>query len=462
VAENEVRVYFSQIAGCEEAKSELHEIVDFLRDPARYHRMGAHIPKGVLLLGPPGTGKTLMARAVAGEAKVPFYSISGSDFVEMFVGVGASRVRDLFEQAKAHAPCIVFIDELDAVGRERGVRVGNSNDEREQTLNQLLVEMDGFQPNSGVILLAATNRPEILDRALLRPGRFDRRVVLDLPDLEGRLAILRVHSLGKPLAPAVSLLEIARATPGLSGADLANAINEAALCAVRRESPSIEQTDLEQAVEKVVAGPERRSRRLSPQERCRIAYHEAGHALVARHSRGADPVRKVSIVPRGSAALGYTLQLPREDHALATESELEARIRVLLAGRAAEKLVLGETSTGAESDLERATALARHMVCLFGMSPAVGLGQSSRREGSFLQPDGAFVRDCSEETASLVDREVRALLERLNQEAAAIVTRLRPQLEHLAAQLLERETLEGEELVQLLSDQTVESAPSAA
>jgi cell division protease FtsH len=451
VAESDIDVDFSQVAGCEEAKSELREVVDFLGHPLRYQQMGAHIPKGVLLLGPPGTGKTLLARAVAGEARVPFYSISGSDFVEMFVGVGASRVRDLFEQAKKAAPCIVFIDELDAVGRERGVRVGNVNDEREQTLNQLLVEMDGFAPNSGVVLLAATNRPEILDRALLRPGRFDRRVILDLPDMEGRLAILRVHTKGKPIAPSVDLQEIARSTPGLSGADLANALNEAALMAARKQACQIEHSDLEQAVEKVVAGPERRTRRLSESEKERVAYHEAGHALVALHCEGSDPVRKVSIVPRGASALGYTLQLPREDHYLATRTELEGRLRVLLAGRAAEELIFGQDSTGAENDLERATALARQMVCLYGMSSTVGLGQCSRKDQSFLHPNGTFSRDCSEETAAMVDKEVRSLLDGFAKEAAGILNRHRAQLEEVAARLLQEETLEGETLASLLA-----------
>lgn len=457
--ESDIKVDFSQVAGCEEAKSELREVVDFLRDPGRYQTMGAHIPKGVLLLGPPGTGKTLMARAVAGEARVPFFSISGSDFVEMFVGVGASRVRDMFAQAKQNAPCIVFIDELDAVGRERGVRVGNVNDEREQTLNQLLVEMDGFQANSGIILLAATNRPEILDRALLRPGRFDRRVALDLPDLEGRLAILQVHCKGKPVSSTVNLRDVARATPGFSGADLANALNEAALMATRKRASQIEQDDLQQAVEKVVAGPERPTRRLSADEKERVAYHEAGHALVAFHSPGADPVRKVSIVPRGPNALGYTLQLPREDHYLTTRAELESRIRVLLAGRAAEETVFGEVSTGAENDLERATALARQMVCLHGMSSVVGLGQCYRRDSTFLhQEGGGVIKDCSETTATLVDQEVRALLQGQSREAVEILARHRAELEGLALGLLEQESLEGEELSRLLEPQTGETS----
>src|SRR6185437_5174746 len=362
VAERETGVTFRDVAGCEEAKSELEEVVDFLKHPGHYKSMGAKIPKGVLLVGPPGTGKTLLARAVAGEAKVPFFSISGSDFVEMFVGIGAARVRDLFQQAKARAPCIVFIDELDAMGRQRGVHIGAVNDEREQTLNQLLVEMDGFAPNAGVIILAATNRPDVLDHALLRPGRFDRQVVVDAPDVDGREAILRVHIRGKPLAKEVNLRHIAQTTPGFSGADLANAINEAALLAVRHHRNEITQADLEEAVEKVVAGPERKSRRLKEEEKRRVAYHEVGHALVAAHSEHADPVHKISIIPRGRAALGYTLQLPAGDQFLLTRSELLDRIRGMLGGRAAEETVFQEVSTGAENDLERATAIARQMV----------------------------------------------------------------------------------------------------
>ncbi|MGE0487954.1 MAG: ATP-dependent zinc metalloprotease FtsH [Vulcanimicrobiota bacterium] len=450
VADRATGVTFADVAGCEEAKSELSEVVDFLQHPDRYRRLGAHIPKGVLLLGPPGTGKTLLARAVAGEARVPFYSLSGSEFVEMFVGVGASRVRDLFEQAKANAPCIVFIDELDAVGRERSVRIGSVNDEREQTLNQLLVEMDGFAPNAGVILLAATNRPEVLDRALLRPGRFDRRVVLDAPDLEGRLAILQVHSRGKPLSKEVDLRQLARSTPGFSGADLANAMNEAALIAARQRCTAIEQAHLEEAVEKTVAGPERKSRRLSESEKERVAYHESGHALVALHCPHADPVHKVSIVPRGLSALGYTLQLPREDSYLTTRCELVERLRVLLAGRAAEELVFGEVSTGAENDLERATALARQMVCLFGMSDTLGPGQCARRDSAFLNPDGTLARDCSEATAALVDLEVKSWLVEASREARHLLEQHRELLDKLAVRLLEVESIEQDELAEIL------------
>jgi cell division protease FtsH len=410
VAEKETGVTFDDVAGCEEAKYELHEVVDFLKHPQRYKSIGANIPKGVLLIGPPGTGKTLLAKAVAGEAHVPFYSLSGSDFVEMFVGVGAARVRDLFQQAKSKAPCIVFIDELDAIGRQRGVHVGAVNDEREQTLNQLLVEMDGFAVNAGVIVLAATNRPDVLDRALLRPGRFDRQVVVDAPDIDGREAILRVHVRGKPLAKEVDLRRIARATPGFSGADLANAMNEAALLAARRHATEIAQKDLEDAVEKVVAGPERKSRRLREQEKRRVAFHEAGHALVAAFSPGADPVHKISVIPRGRAALGYTLQLPADDQFLMTRSQLLDRIRGMLGGRAAEEVVFGEVTTGAENDLEHATALARQMVCIFGMSQSVGLARCAQRQNATFLPgiDGTFQRDCSERTAQEIDALARS------------------------------------------------------
>ena len=384
IAEKSTGVTFDDVAGCDEAKAELVEIIDFLSDSKRYTTLGAKIPKGVLLLGPPGTGKTLLARAVAGEARVPFFSLSGSEFVEMFVGVGAARVRDLFQQAKAQAPCLVFIDELDAIGGQRGVHLGTVNDEREQTLNQLLVEMDGFEPNSGVILLAATNRPEVLDRALLRPGRFDRQVVIDSPDLDGREAILKIHVRDKPLDDDVDLHRIAQATPGFSGADLANAMNEAALLAARRRRTMIRQQDIDEAVEKVVAGPERKSRRLIEKDKRRVAYHEVGHALVAAYSEHADPVRKISIVPRGRAALGYTLQLPTGDQFLLSRSELIDRIRGLLGGRAAEEIIFGEVTTGAENDLEHATALARQMVGLFGMSESIGLAHVGQKQNPFL------------------------------------------------------------------------------
>ncbi len=452
VADKETGVTFNDVAGCDEAKYELQEVVDFLKNPERYKSVGAKIPKGVLLVGPPGTGKTLLARAVAGEAKVPFFSMSGSDFVEMFVGVGASRVRDLFQQAKAKAPCIIFIDELDAIGRQRGVHVGAVNDEREQTLNQLLVEMDGFAANAGVILLAATNRPDVLDRALLRPGRFDRQVVVDAPDIDGREAILKVHTRTTPLAPDADLRRIARSTPGFSGADLANAVNEAALLAARRREKMIHERDLEEAVEKVVAGPERKSRRLTEALKRRVAYHEVGHALVAAYSEHADPIHKISIIPRGRAALGYTMQLPAEDQFLMTRSELLDRIRGALGGRAAEEVVYHEVTTGAENDLERVTALARQMVCLFGMSDRVGLARSVQRQGPVLLAgnDGLLQRDCSEKTAQKIDREVKELLDGAYVEAKEILTQHRDQLEKVASELLKAETLDGDTFLQLI------------
>ncbi|HYE20571.1 MAG TPA: ATP-dependent zinc metalloprotease FtsH [Tepidisphaeraceae bacterium] len=446
IADHQTGVTFADVAGCDEAKVELQEVVDFLKNKERYGALGAKIPKGVLLAGPPGTGKTLLARAVAGEAGVPFFSISGSDFVEMFVGVGAARVRDLFEQAKQHAPCIVFIDEVDAIGRQRGVHVaGAVNDEREQTLNQLLVEMDGFEANAGVIILAATNRPEILDRALVRPGRFDRQIVVDLPDLDGREAILRVHARGKPLADDADLRRVAAATAGFAGADLANAVNEAALLAARRGSTRIEQRDLDEAVEKVVAGPERRSRRLDEEKKRRVAYHEVGHALAAACCPHADPLHKVSIVPRGRFALGYTLQLPTSDQFLLTQEELRDRIKGLLGGRAAEEVAFGNVSTGAENDLERATGLARQMVCLFGMSGTVGLLHCGRRPGTFLPGDteGAAPRDVSEEVAREVDAEVKQILHDCYGEVKRLLQVHRDALDRAAGELLRRETLDA-------------------
>jgi cell division protease FtsH len=452
VAEKETGITFNDVAGCEEAKYELQEIVDFLKHPERYKSIGASIPKGVLLIGPPGTGKTLLAKAVAGEAHVPFFSLSGSDFVEMFVGVGAARVRDLFVQAKAKAPCIVFIDELDAIGRQRGVHVGAVNDEREQTLNQLLVEMDGFAANAGVIVLAATNRPDVLDRALLRPGRFDRQVVVDAPDLEGREAILRVHTRGKPLAKDVDLRRVAQATPGFSGADLANAINEAALLAARHHAKEIGQKDLEDAVEKVVAGPERKSRRLRDEEKRRVAYHETGHALVAAYSKSADPVHKISVIPRGRAALGYTLQLPVDEQFLMTRSQLLDRIRGMLGGRAAEEVMFQEVTTGAENDLDHATALARQMVCVFGMSEAVGLARCAHRQNGMYLPgmDGTLQRDCSERTAEEIDEEVKRILAQAYDEARDILEEHRDQLELVTNELLKNETLDRETFYRLI------------
>ncbi len=458
VADKQTGVTFADVAGCDEAKYELQEVVDFLKNPARYRALGAQIPKGVLLVGPPGTGKTLLARAVAGEAGVPFFHISGSDFVEMFVGVGAARVRDLFRQAKAQAPCIIFIDELDAIGRQRGVHVGNVNDEREQTLNQLLVEMDGFEPNTGVILLGATNRPEVLDMALLRPGRFDRQVVIDAPDLAGRQAILKIHARNKPLADDVDLHRIAQATPGFSGADLANALNEAALLAARRGAGRIGERDLEEAVEKVMAGPERRSRQLIEEEKRRVAYHETGHALVALYSKSADPVHKISIVPRGRAALGYTLQLPANEQFLVTRSRLIDKIKGLLGGRAAEAIVFGDVSTGAENDLERATALARQMVCLFGMSESVGLLHCGRRDQpAFLEGTGVGLgRDCSEETARAIDQEVKKMLDEAYGQAHDILSNHRDQLDRVAGELVKHETLDAQQFKGLVDAVAIE------
>ena len=444
-------VSFADVAGCEEAKVELKEVVDFLKNPKRYREIGAKIPKGVLLVGPPGTGKTLLARAVAGEARVPFFSMTGSDFVEMFVGVGAARVRDLFQQAKQHSPCIIFIDELDAIGQKRSIHLGAVNDEREQTLNQLLAQMDGFEPNAGVIMLAATNRPEVLDAALLRPGRFDRQVVVDTPDLDGREAILKVHARDKRLAPGVQLRQLAQATAGFSGADLANVLNEAALLAARRGAEEISQADLENAVEKVVAGPERKSRRLTEVKKRRVAYHELGHALVAAYSPDADPVRKVTIVPHGQAALGYTLQVPTEDQFLMSRAELLTRLRGMLGGRASEELEYGDLTTGAQNDLEHATALARQMVCLYGMSEKIGMANCAQRAPAYL-PGQPFQlqRDCSEQTAREIDEEVKKLLDNCYVEAKDILSTHRSELRRIVVELLKRETLEGDMLYDLI------------
>ncbi len=453
VAEEGTGVSFEDVAGCQEAKVELQEVVDFLKSPGRYRALGAKIPKGVLLIGPPGTGKTLLARAVAGEAHVAFFSLSGSEFVEMFVGVGASRVRDLFVQAKGRAPCIIFIDELDAIGRQRGVRIAMGHDEQEQTLNQLLVEMDGFDPNEGIILLAATNRPDILDRALLRPGRFDRHVPVDLPDAQGRESILAVHSRGKPLAPTTNLQEVAQATSGFSGADLANLMNEAALLAARRTAHQIEQADLLEALEKVIAGPERRSLQLAEEEKHRVAYHEVGHALVAAITPGADSVRKISIIPRGRAALGYTLQLPPAQQYLFTRTQLLAKIRCAMGGRAAEEVVFREVSTGAENDLEVATTLARQMVCLYGMSESVGLAHLVPSRPGMIEVPGVDGHvEYSGETARLVDQEVQRLLEAAYQEAKTILQDERKTLEEVTAELLKKETLDAEQFFALLPD----------
>jgi cell division protease FtsH len=452
----ELKTTFADVAGVDEAKAELVEIVDFLTNPRKYQRLGGRIPKGVLLVGPPGTGKTLLARAVAGEANVPFFTLSGSEFVEMFVGVGASRVRDLFEQAKDKAPCIIFIDELDAIGKSRAGSTGfvGGHDEREQTLNQLLAEMDGFDSSKGVILMAATNRPEVLDQALLRPGRFDRQVVVDKPDLRGREAILRIHARGVTLAPSVDLMVIAQRTPGFAGADLANIVNEAALLAARKERNAVEMSDFEEAIDRVVAGLEKKSRVLSEKERDIVAHHEMGHALVASSVAHADPVHKISIIPRGIAALGMTYQLPTEERFLMTRSELEDRLAVLLGGRVAEELVYGEVSTGAHNDLERATELARLMIMKYGMSERIGLATYGERSPLFLKGAPASwggERDYSEATARVIDDEVRGILDRTHDRVGAILTSKKAVLVSAAAELKRTETLEGERLRRALT-----------
>ena len=410
--DNRPKVTFDDVAGCDESKEELEEVVQFLKDPAKFTKLGARVPRGVLLLGAPGTGKTLLSRAVAGEADVPFFSISGSDFVEMFVGVGAARVRDLFEQARKYQPCIIFIDEIDAVGRHRGAGLGGGHDEREQTLNQLLVEMDGFEAGSGIILIAATNRPDILDPALLRPGRFDRQVVVDRPDVNGRRDILKVHLRDKKIEDDVDIDVIARRTPGFVGADLANLVNEAALLSARRDKEKLGMPEFEEAIDRVMAGPERKSRVISEKEREIIAYHEAGHALVAAKIKGTDPVHKISIIPRGHMALGYTLQLPEEDRFLVSKQELSDRICVLLGGRVAEMIRYGDVTTGASNDLERATQIARQMVTQFGMSDKLGLVTLGRKQHEvFLGHDIVDDRNYSEEVAHTIDLEIRAIID---------------------------------------------------
>jgi len=450
LSENAERITFEDVAGVEEAKEELVEVIEFLRDPKRFTRLGGRIPKGVLLVGPPGTGKTLLARAVAGEAGVPFYSISGSDFVEMFVGVGASRVRDLFSQGKKNAPCIIFIDEIDAVGRHRGAGLGGGHDEREQTLNQLLVEMDGFESNEGVILISATNRPDVLDPALLRPGRFDRQVVVPLPDIKGREAVLKVHARKTPLDKDIDLAVVARGTPGFSGADLANLVNEAALLAARRNAESLDQNDFDAAKDKVLMGVERKSTVLSEQEKRTTAYHEAGHALVAKLIKGTDPVHKVTIIPRGRA-LGVTMQLPEDDRHTYHKDYLLNNLAVLLGGRAAEEITLDQTTTGAGNDLERATDMARKMVCEWGMSEKLGpLTFGQRDEAIFLGREIAQHRDYSEETARLIDAEVKRLIMENFERARDLLTRHQETLETLAQALLERETLNLEELDEIV------------
>jgi cell division protease FtsH len=444
-------VTFEDVAGIEEAKQELEEVVEFLKEPDKFSALGARIPKGVLMVGPPGCGKTLMARAVAGEAEVPFFSISGSEFVEMFVGVGASRVRDLFDQAKRNSPCIVFVDEIDAVGRHRGAGLGGSHDEREQTLNQILVEMDGFDTDTNVIIMAATNRPDILDPALLRPGRFDRRVVLDLPDMNGRKAILDIHAKGKPLAESVDLALIAKQTPGFSGADIESLLNEAAILAARRDKKAVGMDELQEAVERVIAGPERKSRLISEEEKGIIAHHEAGHALVMNILPGCDPVHKVSIVARGMA-LGYTMPLPEDDRYLMQRSKFKDELAGLLGGRAAEELIFEDVTTGASSDLERATRLARKMVTEYGMSDKLGpLTFGHKEELVFLGKEIGEQRNYSEEVARSIDEEVRRLITEAHETALRVLREHKDKLVNLASKLIEVETLEGKDLEALFA-----------
>ncbi|MDY3739309.1 MAG: ATP-dependent zinc metalloprotease FtsH [Selenomonadaceae bacterium] len=453
---DKVKVHFDDVAGADEAKQELAEVVEFLKEPKKYNDLGARIPKGVLLFGPPGTGKTLLAKAVAGEAGVPFFSISGSDFVEMFVGVGASRVRDLFDQAKKNAPCIIFIDEIDAVGRQRGAGLGGGHDEREQTLNQLLVEMDGFAANEGIIIIAATNRPDILDPALLRPGRFDRQIVVDKPDLKGRKAILKVHTKGKPVEKTADLDVLARRTPGFTGADLSNLVNEAALLSARRNKTIIGMQELEESIERVMAGPERKSKVMSDKEKRLTAYHEGGHTLVGMLLPNADPVHKVTIIPRGRAG-GYTLMLPKEDRSYATRSELLDQLKTLLAGRVAEEVVLHEISTGASNDIQRATQLVRSMITEYGMSPELGTiayGEGQNHQ-IFLGRDFNNQRNYSEEVAAAIDKEVRKYIEEAYEACRQIINDNLDKLHAIAEALIEKETLDAKELKELVAEGNV-------
>jgi cell division protease FtsH len=451
MSEGQNKITFDDVAGCDEAKYELEEIIDFLKEPAKFQRLGGKIPRGVLLLGPPGTGKTLLARAVAGEANVPFYSISGADFVEMFVGVGASRVRDLFENAKKNSPCIVFIDEIDAVGRHRGAGLGGGHDEREQTLNQLLVEMDGFDQNTAAIIIAATNRPDVLDPALLRPGRFDRQIVVDRPDIKGRVGIFKVHTSKLPLSADVDVETLAKGTPGFSGADIANICNEAALFAARRNSDYVTMYDFENAKDKVIMGVERRSMVISDKEKEMTAYHEMGHALVGKFTPNADPVHKVTIIPRGRA-LGVTSYLPTEDKHSYSKEYIEAQLSMLMAGRAAEKIVFNHLSTGASNDLERATVLAKKMVCDWGMSESLGpVTFANRHEEVFLGRELSQPRDHSESTAQVIDSEVRSILH-VAYDQAELILKENMELLHKASRiLLDRETIEGEELDMIIN-----------
>jgi cell division protease FtsH len=451
-AEKEVKVTFQDVAGIDEARQELEEIIEFLKTPGKFTRLGGKIPKGVLLLGAPGTGKTLLAKAVAGESAVPFFSISGSDFVEMFVGVGAARVRDLFAQAKENAPCIIFIDELDALGKARGIGPMGGHEEREQTLNQLLVEMDGFDANVGVIIMAATNRPEILDPALLRPGRFDRTVAIDRPDIKGREEILKIHTKGVKLGTSSELARVAALTPGFVGADLANLVNEAALLAARREKPAVGMEEFQEAIDRIIGGLEKKNRMMNEKEKRIVATHEGGHALVATSVEHADPVNKVSIIPRGIAALGYTQQLPTEDRYLMTRGELLDRLAVLLGGRVAEELVFTDISTGAQNDLQRATDIARSMVTEYGMSDKLGLVTYTREQRALFLPTGAPppLTEYSEETAQVIDAEVSRIVAETQERVRNILREKRGELEAVAAALLEKETITGEQLRELL------------
>ncbi|MBQ7475950.1 MAG: ATP-dependent zinc metalloprotease FtsH [Selenomonadaceae bacterium] len=454
---DKVKVTFNDVAGADEAKEELQEVVEFLKHPKKFNDLGARIPKGVLLYGPPGTGKTLLAKAVAGEAGVAFFSISGSDFVEMFVGVGASRVRDLFAQAKKNSPCIIFIDEIDAVGRQRGAGISGGHDEREQTLNQLLVEMDGFAANEGIIIIAATNRPDILDHALLRPGRFDRQIVVDKPDVKGRMAILKVHSKGKPIAKDVDVDVLARRTPGFTGADLANLVNEAALLAARRNKREINMIELEESIERVMAGPERKSKVMSDDEKKLTAYHEGGHALVGMMLKHADPVHKVTIIPRGRAG-GYTLMLPREDRNYATRSELLDRLKVAMGGRVAEEIVLNEISTGASQDIQQASRIVRSMIMQYGMSDVIGpVAYGADQTQQYF---GQNPRNYSEEVASEIDKEIHKYLEEAYQACRDIINENRDKLDLIANALIERETLTAAELKAMVFGEENDNADS--
>jgi len=454
-SDKDPHVTFTDVAGCDEAKQELQEIVDFLKDPDKFTRLGGRIPKGALLLGPPGTGKTLLARAVAGEADVPFFSISGADFVEMFVGVGAARVRDLFEQAKKNHPCIIFIDEIDAVGRSRGAGLGGGHDEREQTLNQLLVEMDGFDSNAGIILIAATNRPDILDSALMRPGRFDRQIVVDQPDVNGREEILKIHTRKIHLHEGVTLKKIAKGTPGLSGADLENLVNEAALLAARRNSDAVENIDFENAKDKVMMGVERKSMVISESEKKTTAYHEAGHALVARLLPDSDPVHKVTIIPRGRA-LGLTHYLPTDDRHSYSKLYIQTMLTYMLGGRAAEKIIFNHYTTGASNDIERATTLARKMVCEWGMSDKLGpVAFGKKEEEVFLGREISTAKNFSEETSRLIDTEIKLIILEAEQKAIQLIHENIQNLHNIASALIERETLDAEDLELIMSGQSL-------